>query len=663
MAVPEKTLQSPEEIQHPQICDLEKVVANLTRVQRRFWQLLQLPEYQKLSIKELVEKAGYHRSSWYIAIRSNDFRALLETIGVKVLPPASASNFTDRVVDFDLERAVDSLTKTQLKFWNLLQVLENRNLTIEELCKKAGYKSCSCWYIALKGENFRILLDTLGIEIRRKAEFTKGIVPLAKNPDEEWAQDIVDVRRLYADYPKHVSASTFKLNFSFLRNFKLKALVKRYFRSRVGFWDAATHNSQLKDIKPFLVVLNNEYPDLESFATLTRAMVEPILSMTAWVDSRGLTRIISATKKYRMVSSLDSMFTYMQLREWEGAPQTTLIFDEHRPKPPKRRPRPIPEIVLEQLKANIHLLPTYAQNLVEILLVAGLRTEDALHLTEDCIEYDAAGDPRLLWFNHKMKRDGRPLPVTTKVVEAVQRQRELVKDVPDHYGKKYIFRTERGLYHFQRFQEHLQELSDLVPILGSDGEVYYINPHQFRHTVGTDMINNGMGIVDTMIYLDHSSPEMTLAYSEIYDETLKAKFKQVVMSKEAIGGAALQALREQIANGDESELDWVVSNLRKLSLPWGHCLHHAKANKCPYGQNACFTKDNGPCHKLVTTKAHIPVIENTQADLENSLEAAKKNGWEMYANDLQDQINGMNQVLSELRLPDDQLPKNRGGQK
>jgi hypothetical protein len=46
--------------------------------------------------------------------------------------------------------------------------------------------------------------------------------------------------------------------------------------------------------------------------------------------------------------------------------------------------------------------------------------------------------------------------------------------------------------------------------------------------------------------------------------------------------------------------DLSVSNLRRLSLPWGYCLHHAKAPKCPYGQNACFTKDDGPCHKLVT---------------------------------------------------------------
>src|SRR6266568_134479 len=86
-----------------------------------------------------------------------------------------------------------------------------------------------------------------------------------------------------------------------------------------------------------------------------------------------------------------------------------------------------------------------------------------------------------------------------------------------------------------------------------------------------------------MTYLDHQSAEMTRNYTQIYDETLKRKFKEMILSGRAVGGIALHALREQITSGDERELDWVVANLRKLSLPWGQCLHHAKAPKCPYG--------------------------------------------------------------------------------
>jgi hypothetical protein len=62
---------------------------------------------------------------------------------------------------------------------------------------------------------------------------------------------------------------------------------------------------------------------------------------------------------------------------------------------------------------------------------------------------------------------------------------------------------------------------------------------------------------------------MTLNYTQIFDETLKNRFTEMVQSGRATGGIALAALKEQLDNGDDSELDWVVSNLRRLSLPWG----------------------------------------------------------------------------------------------
>jgi hypothetical protein len=50
-------------------------------------------------------------------------------------------------------------------------------------------------------------------------------------------------------------------------------------------------------------------------------------------------------------------------------------------------------------------------------------------------------------------------------------------------------------------------------------------------------------------------------------------------------------------------------------------------------------------------------------DLKKSKQIAVEKGWEMYGNDLADQIRGMEHVLAELRLPDEQRPKNRGGNK
>ena len=486
-------------------------------------------------------------------------------------------------------------------------------------------------------------------------------MPLAPNDDELWQHDQIDLRQLLPDYPKHKSSSLYRLDFSFITNPMLRRLIKKYFRSRLNFWEAGTFKSELYTLKSFLVNLSKAYPELETFATMSRIMIEPLLNSPYWIDEQGQLRPISSYKRNRTLRGLQNMFNYMQRREWEGAPVNILIYDEDKLKRPQRNPRPIPEAVFDQLKAKLSLLSPYPQNLVTILMFTGLRSSDALQLKEDCLDYDNSGDPRLHWYNHKMKRDGRPLPISEEVVKAVQDQRILVKDVPDQFGEKYLFRTERGLYQFERFREQLRELTDKGLIRGLDGKPYYLQTHQFRHTIGTQMIQQGMGIIDIMTYLDHQSPEMTLYYVKLEDDTLKQKFKQLVLSGQAVGGPVLQTLRSQLCEGDEKELDWVVANLRRLSLPWGHCLHHAKATKCPYGQNVCFTKDNGPCHKLATTPQHAPVIVATLEDLKKSKLAADEKGWQLYADDLADQIKGMEQVLAQLEPPKEPPPNPRGG--
>jgi len=65
------------------------------------------------------------------------------------------------------------------------------------------------------------------------------------------------------------------------------------------------------------------------------------------------------------------------------------------------------------------------------------------------------------------------------------------------------------------------------------------------------MQNNGMSLIDVMTYLDHRSPMMTLNYTQIFDETLKNKFKEMVQSGRATGGIALAGLKEQLDNGDD----------------------------------------------------------------------------------------------------------------
>lgn len=636
--------------------------AQLTRTQQRFVPVLLDPATRHLPVLELAQRAGFSsEASWFVALCDEPFRAWVEQLGRRCPPPrpSVADALAGRI---PIE---EGLSPAQQRFWHLLQDPANRQLPRRDLCRKAGYTTDGPWYEAVRDPTFRAWVRSLGIKCtmmpKRALRLDRGPIPLAEDIDAEWALDRIDIRRLTSDYPKHKNGGSYTIDFSFIQQSDLKALIKRYFRARVGYWTGFTMVTTLPTIKPIIQELERRYPGLSSFAPLTREMFEPVLAMTGWVDSMERYHEMTAERRLRTAILLNAMFTYMQRHRWPEAPQQALMYDEDFPQRIRHKPRPIPETVMEQLLAHLDRLPPYDQHLVQIMSVMGLRSVDALHLVEDCLEYDAAGDPRVRWYNVKMKREVRPLPVSREVEAAILAQRELVKDIPDVYGKRYLFRTADGLYSYTRFWAHLNYLARDVPILEPSGQVFHFRPHAFRHTVGTEMINNGMGLADVMTYLDHQSAEMTRNYTQIYDETLKRKFKELVLSGRAVGGIALQALREQIAVGDESELDWVVANLRKLSLPWGQCLHHAKAPKCPYGQNVCFTKDNGPCHKLVTTPEHAPVIAATLEDLRKSQQIAEEKGWELYANDLGDQIRGMEQVLKELALPADERPRNRGG--
>src|SRR5260370_7738308 len=137
-----------------------------------------------------------------------------------------------------------------------------------------------------------------------------------------------------------------------------------------------TFKCSLKDMKPFFYALGKTYPEQDSFSSLTRQMIEPLLTQPTWIDSRGCTQKISAYRKLCIITSLNVMFTYMQRHEWEGAPVHTLIYEEDRPKRIKKRPHPLPQSVFDQPQANAHRLPPYPHHPFDILTLARSRTAD-----------------------------------------------------------------------------------------------------------------------------------------------------------------------------------------------------------------------------------------------------------------------------------------------
>lgn len=109
--------------------------------------------------------------------------------------------------------------------------------------------------------------------------------------------------------------------------------------------------------------------------------------------------------------------------------------------------------------------------------------------------------------------------------------------------------------------------------------------HQFRHTLGTRMINNEVPLEIVQRMLDHASPEMTARYATIKDQTLRREWERfqrhVNVRRELIplepAGTAI------------SDAAWALENLSraKQTLANGYCGLPLQQT-CPH-PNACLT--------------------------------------------------------------------------
>lgn len=52
--------------------------------------------------------------------------------------------------------------------------------------------------------------------------------------------------------------------------------------------------------------------------------------------------------------------------------------------------------------------------------------------------------------------------------------------------------------------------------------------HQFRHTYAIKLLNNGTDIFTVQELLAHSSPEMTMVYAKLLDETKRKAYEKAV---------------------------------------------------------------------------------------------------------------------------------------
>jgi integrase len=333
---------------------------------------------------------------------------------------------------------------------------------------------------------------------------------------------------------------------------------------------------------------------------------------------------VSPVRRNGLLTDLKVFLDDVRLHAWApGLPANATYYRGEIPRPRQALPRFVDEFVMGQLQTDDALdrLPDLTTRTALVILIeTGLRSVDCLRLPFDPVTTDEAGAPYLRFFNHKASKDA-VIPISDRVLAQVRRQQ---RELRDRYGTAPRFLLpalrknpdgQRALSWSTLNRRLARWLAD-GDVRDAAGQPVKITAHQFRHTVGTRMINNEVPLDIVQRMLDHGSPEMTARYATIKDRTLRREWQRFQQRVDIRG--ELIPLPD---TGTMSDAAWALENpaRAKQTLPNGYCGLPLQQT-CPH-PNACLT-----CDSFLTTAEFLPQHRDQLTRTEQLIAAAETAG-------------------------------------
>jgi site-specific recombinase XerD/transposase-like protein len=471
--------------------------------------------------------------------------------------------------------------------------------------------------------------------------------------EEMYDYDVWDLTVLgYQRNPTHSDSTT--ANFAPIKQDWLKEACKRFIKFRSATLGLTTLGDKLKSIRDFSSFLSKRYPHLLPHE-LNRQVIEDYLVFLKEEKYAASTRI-------HKISALRELLQYSAAMNWVDVPKSPLIFTEDFPSRDRPLPRYIPDAVLKQLDENLQYLPDPIARMVIVVREVGMRISELCALKFDCLRQDAQGE---WWIEYKRfkSKDEHSVPIRSEVAGIIQTQQAYIRE---HLGKEfnYLFCSTKNPSYFETFgrtanqfsldyfkpipeiirqgvfRGYLLFLANTKQIKGEDGKIFPLNHiHQFRHTKGTELINNGVGIEYVRRYLGHNTFAMTLRYTHIHDRTLKEQVKASWAEGKIVNiSGELIKLNPEIDNAynytfKKGILGEVLAN--------GYCALPARLT-CSKG-NACLQ-----CGDFRTTLEFLEQHKEHRDRTQKALEVAKTNNWQRQIQVNEDVLNNLNNIINSL---------------
>lgn len=374
-----------------------------------------------------------------------------------------------------------------------------------------------------------------------------------------------------------------------------------------------------------------DHVGVERIEQIDRAMLERYLADLS-------TEMAGSGRHGVHIGALNAFITAIRQHRWDQQlPPGATFFTEDYPKRPDRLPRALAEQVMTQLEHDGNLdqwnNPTF-RLITVILMRCGLRISDATRLGSDCVLTDTDDAPYLKYFNHKMKREAL-VPIDEELRGMLDQQRQR-NNQRWPGGPRWLFpRPTKNVDGNEPIGSSTYRLAlyrwlERCDIRDEHARPVQLTPHQWRHTLGTRLINRDVPQEVVRRILDHDSPAMTAHYARLHDTTVRRHWENA----RKVNASGQTVVLDP--DGPLAEAAWAKHRLARVTqaLPNGYCGLPVQKS-CPHA-NACLT-----CPMFVTTPLFLPQHREQRRQIVEIITAAEARG--------QQRIIEMNQhVLSNL---------------
>ncbi|MBE5872619.1 MAG: phage integrase family protein [Lachnospiraceae bacterium] len=445
---------------------------------------------------------------------------------------------------------------------------------------------------------------------------------MANRPDGDvW--NIVDNDKNSQHYGRN-----FKLDFAYISSEEIKDVVKDYVwqNYRVGNQTLSSLRTVKLDsfryIDAFMVANR-----MKSFVEWDNNYVDDFVSYLKTVLAFQRHTQLSYHSQKSILDTLKSIIYWCQLHRPNDVPATEIFTgNEYTGVNRKLKIDFIPDDVVAQINEALRTEENpYLKYGIIILQSTGMRIGDLLKLRIDCIKPHLISGYTIEWFQHKGRKNKAPMPVRSECVAAIDKLIEITSGLREEADEKdkdtlMIWRAKGGKKADQVYvpteRAFMYWLDDFIKdhdIKDANGDYYNLTSHQFRRTLGTDMLSKGTNLNVIQEALGHSDPSVTKRfYADVKDKERAEVFKNV-----GIIGNINQI--QSSAFDNPSEFEWFKANKDKgACMCDGYCTKPVvDGNICErlLKRQKCYT-----CSRYITTPEYLEAHKQHLANLERQLE-------------------------------------------